>query len=148
LLRSDRIAASPFRSDLDQTFFHMSRVTACTTARQFTQRISLLLKHDWGRATRDANLLQSLSERQPEARSRSARKGSIAVRPNSISTPTTRNKQGIRSGTRVKLFHLMQSMYLDQLTMAGGEGSQILKRIKSGGVQNYRHRHGWRQRRQ
>ena len=57
------------------------------------------------------------------------------------------NKRDIRPGTRVKLFHLMQSMYLDQLTMAGGEGVEILKRIKSSGLQNYRRRHGWRERR-
>jgi hypothetical protein len=58
------------------------------------------------------------------------------------------NKRDIRLCTRVKLFHLMQSMYLDQLTMAGGEGVAILKRIKSSGLQNYRRRHGWRERRQ
>ena len=58
------------------------------------------------------------------------------------------NSREIRSGTRVKLFHLMQSMYLDQLTMAGGAGTEILKRIKSGGLQKYRRRHGWRERRQ
>jgi hypothetical protein len=58
------------------------------------------------------------------------------------------NKRHIRPGTRVKLFHLMQSMYLDQLTMAGGEGVKILKRMKSSGLQNYRRRHGWRERRQ
>jgi hypothetical protein len=58
------------------------------------------------------------------------------------------NKRDIRPGTRVKLFHLMQPMYLDQLTMAGGEVVEILKRIKFGGLQNYRRRHGWRERRQ
>jgi hypothetical protein len=57
------------------------------------------------------------------------------------------NKRDIRPGTRVKLFHLMQSMYLDQLTMAGGDGVEILNRIKSSGLQNYRSRHGWRERR-
>jgi hypothetical protein len=58
------------------------------------------------------------------------------------------NRRNIRPGSRVKLFHLMQSMYLDQLTMAGGEAVEILKRIKFGGLQNYRRRHGWRERRQ
>jgi hypothetical protein len=36
----------------------------------------------------------------------------------------------------------MQSMYLDQLTMAGAEGVDILKRLKSSGLRNYRRRHG------
>lgn len=57
------------------------------------------------------------------------------------------NKRDIRPGTRVKLFHLMESMYLDQLTIAGGEAVEILKRIKFGGLQHYRRRHGWRERR-
>jgi hypothetical protein len=48
------------------------------------------------------------------------------------------NRRDIRPGTRVKLFHLMRTMYLDQLTMAGGGGVDILKRIKSSGLQNYR----------
>jgi hypothetical protein len=57
------------------------------------------------------------------------------------------NRRDIRPGTRVKLFLLMQSLYLDQLTMAGGEGVEILKRIKSSGLKNYRRQHGWRERR-
>jgi hypothetical protein len=57
------------------------------------------------------------------------------------------NRRDIRPGTRAKLFHLMQAMYLDQMTMAGGEGVELLKRIKSSGLQNYRRRHGWRERR-
>jgi hypothetical protein len=57
------------------------------------------------------------------------------------------NRRAIRPGTRVKLFQLLESLYLDQLTMAGGEGVEILKRIKSNGLQNYRRRHGWRERR-
>lgn len=57
------------------------------------------------------------------------------------------NRRDIRPGTRVKLFRLMQSMYLDQLSMAGGEGVEILTRVKSAGLQNYRNRYGWRERR-
>jgi hypothetical protein len=58
------------------------------------------------------------------------------------------NRRDIRPGTRAKLFHLMQSIYLDQLTMAGGDTVEILNRIKTSGLQNYRRRHGWRERRQ
>jgi hypothetical protein len=57
------------------------------------------------------------------------------------------NSREIRPGTRVRLFDLMQSMYLDHLTMAGGEAVKILKRLKFSGLQNYRGRHGWRERR-
>jgi hypothetical protein len=57
------------------------------------------------------------------------------------------NKRDIRPGTRVKLFHLMEPLYLDQLSMAGGEAVEILNRIKFGGLRNYRRRHGWRERR-
>ena len=51
------------------------------------------------------------------------------------------NRRDIRPGTRVKLFHLMRYMYLDQLSMAGGQGVQILQRIKSAALRGYR-RHG------
>jgi hypothetical protein len=37
------------------------------------------------------------------------------------------NSRKIRPGTRVKLFHLMREMYLNQLAMAGGEGSELLR---------------------
>jgi hypothetical protein len=57
------------------------------------------------------------------------------------------NKRNIRPGTRVKLFHLMEAMYLDQMTMAGGEGVEVLNRIKFEGLRNYRNQHGWRERR-
>ena len=57
------------------------------------------------------------------------------------------NKRDIRPGTRVKLFHLMESLYLDQLTMAGGEGVELLKRIKFDGLRYYRNKYGWRERR-
>jgi hypothetical protein len=57
------------------------------------------------------------------------------------------NKRDIRPGTRVKLFYLMESLYLDQMTMAGSEGVAILNKLKFSGLQNYRRRHGWRERR-
>jgi hypothetical protein len=57
------------------------------------------------------------------------------------------NSREIRPGTRVKLFHLLEPMYLDHLSMAGGEGVAILQRVKSAGLQNYRNRYGWRERR-
>jgi hypothetical protein len=57
------------------------------------------------------------------------------------------NSREIRPGTRVKLFWLMQHLYLDQLAMAGGEGVAILNRVKSAELQNYRNRYGWRERR-
>jgi hypothetical protein len=40
------------------------------------------------------------------------------------------NSRQLRLGHRVKLFHLMREMYLDKLAMAGGEGSELLRRIK------------------
>jgi hypothetical protein len=39
------------------------------------------------------------------------------------------NSRKIRSGNRVKLFHLMQEMYLDKLVLAGAEGCELLRRI-------------------
>jgi len=57
------------------------------------------------------------------------------------------NSREIRPGTRVKLFHLMEPLYFDQLTMAGGDGVEILNRMKFGGLQRYRRRHGWTERR-
>jgi hypothetical protein len=55
------------------------------------------------------------------------------------------NRRDIRPGTRVKLFHLMESLYLDKLTMAGGEGVAIVDRVKSDGLCNYRNKFGWRE---
>jgi hypothetical protein len=57
------------------------------------------------------------------------------------------NKRDIRPGTRVKLFHLMQSMYLDQLIMAGSDGVPILKKVKFAAMKDYRRRYGWSERR-
>ena len=47
------------------------------------------------------------------------------------------NSRKIRLGHRVKLFHLMRDMYLDQLAMAGGEGSELLRRIKYEALREY-----------
>jgi hypothetical protein len=40
------------------------------------------------------------------------------------------NSRKLRPGNRVKLFYLMQNMYVDKLAMAGGEGRELLRRIK------------------
>jgi hypothetical protein len=48
------------------------------------------------------------------------------------------NSREIRPGTRAKLLHLLRYMYLDQLSMAGGRGVQILQRIKSAALRGYR----------
>jgi hypothetical protein len=42
------------------------------------------------------------------------------------------NKQLLRPGERVTLFHLMKNMRLDDLAMAGGEGTRLLRRAKRG----------------
>jgi hypothetical protein len=52
------------------------------------------------------------------------------------------NSRKMRPGTRVKLSHLLRYMYLDQLSMAGGQGVQILQRIKSAALRGYRCRGG------
>ena len=52
------------------------------------------------------------------------------------------NSRKIRSGNRVKLFHLMRGMYLDRLAMAGGEGSELLWRIKYEALREYRTKNG------
>jgi hypothetical protein len=44
----------------------------------------------------------------------------------------------LRPGHRVKLFQLMRGMYLDQLAMAGGEGRELLRRIKYEALREYR----------
>jgi hypothetical protein len=48
------------------------------------------------------------------------------------------NSREIRPGTRVKLFRLMRSTYLDQLAMAGGKGVDILNRVKFAALKGYR----------
>lgn len=57
------------------------------------------------------------------------------------------NSRPIRPGARVKLFHLMKPLYLDQLAMAGGEGKALLKRIKTAALRDYRDQCGWAERR-
>jgi hypothetical protein len=48
------------------------------------------------------------------------------------------NSRKIRPGHRIKLFHLMRGMYLDQLAMAGGGGRELLRRIKYESLREYR----------
>jgi hypothetical protein len=57
------------------------------------------------------------------------------------------NSRDLRPGNRVKLFHLMRDMYLDNLAMAGGEGSELLRRIKYEALREYRTKNGWDNRR-
>jgi hypothetical protein len=53
------------------------------------------------------------------------------------------NSRRLRPGHRVKLFHLMRNMYLDQLAMAGGGGRVLLQRIKYEALREYRIKNGW-----
>ena len=39
-------------------------------------------------------------------------------------------KDDFRPGERLSVFRLMQDMYLDRLAVAGGEGADILRRVK------------------
>jgi hypothetical protein len=39
-------------------------------------------------------------------------------------------KADLRSGERLTLFRLMQDLYLDHLALAGGDGAEILRRVK------------------
>jgi hypothetical protein len=57
------------------------------------------------------------------------------------------NSRDIRPGNRVKLFHLMRGIYLDQLAMAGGQGRKLLTKIKYDALRDYRARNGWDDRR-
>ena len=57
------------------------------------------------------------------------------------------NSRKIRPGNQVKLFHLMREMYLDELAMAGGEGSELLRQIKYEALCEYRLKNGWDDRR-
>jgi hypothetical protein len=41
----------------------------------------------------------------------------------------------------------MREMYLDKLAMAGGEGSELLRRIKYEALREYRQKNGWDDRR-
>ena len=62
-------------------------------------------------------------------------------------TKFKQNSRNIRPGHRVKLFHLMRDMYLDQLAMAGGDGRQLLQTIKYEALRDYRCKNGWHERR-
>jgi hypothetical protein len=53
------------------------------------------------------------------------------------------NSRNIRLGHRVKLFNIMQELFLDQLAMAGGEGRQLLQQIKYEALRDYRRKNGW-----
>jgi hypothetical protein len=57
------------------------------------------------------------------------------------------NSRKMRPGNRLKLFNLMREMYLDKLAMAGGEGSELLRRIKYEALREYRTKNGWDDRR-
>jgi hypothetical protein len=57
------------------------------------------------------------------------------------------NYRPLRPGHRVKIFHLMRDMYLDKLAIAGGEGSELLRRIKYEALREYRNKNGWDDRR-
>ena len=47
-------------------------------------------------------------------------------------------KADFRRGERLTVFGLMQDMYLDQLAVAGGEGTDLLRRIKRRALQDLR----------
>jgi hypothetical protein len=52
------------------------------------------------------------------------------------------NSRQLRPGHRVALFDLMRDMYLDELSMAGGEGCELLRRIKYEALREYRNQNG------
>jgi len=39
-------------------------------------------------------------------------------------------KSELREGDRITLFHLMKNLYLDELAMAGGDGTDLMRKIK------------------
>jgi hypothetical protein len=43
-------------------------------------------------------------------------------------------KDDLRKGDRITLFHLMKELYLDKLAVAGGDGADMMRRIKRGVV--------------
>jgi hypothetical protein len=43
-------------------------------------------------------------------------------------------KSDLRAGDRITLFHLLKSLYLDELAMGGGDGVDMLRRIKRAAV--------------
>jgi hypothetical protein len=57
------------------------------------------------------------------------------------------NSRKIRPGNRITLFNLMRDFYLDQLAMAGGNGCELLRKIKYEVLREYREINGWDDRR-
>jgi hypothetical protein len=57
------------------------------------------------------------------------------------------NSRNIRPGIRLKLFHIMRDIYLDQLALAGGDGRELLRKIKYEALREYRTKNGWHDRR-
>jgi hypothetical protein len=53
------------------------------------------------------------------------------------------NSRPLRPGNRIRLFYLMGDMYLDELAMGGGEGSELLRKIKYEALREYRIKNGW-----
>jgi hypothetical protein len=47
-------------------------------------------------------------------------------------------KSDFRPGERITVFRLMQEMYLDQLAVAGGEGTDILRRVRRQALSEFR----------
>jgi hypothetical protein len=43
-------------------------------------------------------------------------------------------KSDLRKGDRITLFHLMKHLYLDELAVGGGDGTDMLRRIKKAAV--------------
>jgi hypothetical protein len=43
-------------------------------------------------------------------------------------------KSELRKGDRITLFHLMKGLYLDELAAAGGDGTDMMRRIKRAAV--------------
>jgi hypothetical protein len=50
------------------------------------------------------------------------------------------NKRPLRPGHRVKLFHMLRDITLPELAMAGGEGREVMRKIKYEALKTYRER--------
>jgi hypothetical protein len=57
------------------------------------------------------------------------------------------NCRKLRPGNRIKLFHLMRGMYLAKLAMGGGDGCELLRKIKYEALREFRAKNGWDDRR-
>lgn len=51
------------------------------------------------------------------------------------------NSRSLRPGHRVKIFHLMREIRLPDLAMAGGDGRELLRKIKYEALQEYRRKY-------